>query len=830
MQEIQPAPSVTVDPQQYQQFTSTDVALSQSFVSLVPAPHPDPTLPPDSADHMHVTMSAPLFQQQIDPAAALPMSMHIPMGSLPQPADPANAMDVLASAPPQSGSPGIIPDLPTQSALYGMDPRLASLEGVDPSHPLLSSPSATSASTSASHASSPSLTGVTPSFSAGSSSLASALDHIGTTRSRSGSVASPPNLTASGSDMGFPTGGSGPTTTQSGFEFPPPGFENPLQTNGEAVQDVPGGAHLMVLGDMLKKCVWYLAFIGHSLMRPRIVRPCLCRIARTASSGSEACVMGQGGNATEIVSVLKKNVLLVAELVAAMQLGDATAGGSPGQSLGPDSSSSLSASFIPAPVVGAQQSAPQQAHTPPSLNNLPSGGSMDPSTMSDSSESRKRCASSVAGDRVVKSMKLEPQDEAPPVQIPPSTGVPPSLVPATHFSYTYPLSNGPPPLGSVADMSAMPPPMSAASTLSSSRPPSSAGLPAPLSLGMTLDTNAQLVSSIHGSIPGESLPPMPHSPDFIPPPSTASTTMPSPPGFLPSGGVWPDGRVANPRQHRYSLSTGSVLTNGATVTNVVPAAGSSYPAPVYSPTRTTHLQQTPMNAASATLGRGSRSQSISHLHGNPFAHMPDTVPHPTMYESTTQSRPSTSGRHSPQAESPEYEYDDGGRDSDDEGEQNSPGNQYACSGQGLDEPHTKSESSAEGSGNGSARSHAGQRRMSRTSPSNEGGNSSGHGNEVPQEYRADVERIFFEFLNSICSNRTYGASCPPSAPPPPPSVVGPLAEMRVLCAPQWRRPIPRASRSIRRSWPRRCSAWTSRPTSDPSSSGYRPSPTPSWKR
>ncbi|TBU50725.1 hypothetical protein BD309DRAFT_944553 [Dichomitus squalens] len=63
--------------------------------------------------------------------------------------------------------------------------------------------------------------------------------------------------------MGFPTGGSGPSTTQSGFEFPPPGFENPLQTtNSEPVQDVPGGAHLMVLGDMLKKCVSYLYFIG----------------------------------------------------------------------------------------------------------------------------------------------------------------------------------------------------------------------------------------------------------------------------------------------------------------------------------------------------------------------------------------------------------------------------------------------------------------------------------------------------------------------------------------------------------------------------------------
>ncbi|THH17536.1 hypothetical protein EW146_g3291 [Bondarzewia mesenterica] len=28
----------------------------------------------------------------------------------------------------------------------------------------------------------------------------------------------------------------------------------------------------------------------------------------------------------------------------------------------------------------------------------------------------------------------------------------------------------------------------------------------------------------------------------------------------------------------------------------------------------------------------------------------------------------------------------------------------------------------------------------------------GHGNEVPQEYRAEVDRIFFEFLNKICSN------------------------------------------------------------------------------
>jgi hypothetical protein len=38
-----------------------------------------------------------------------------------------------------------------------------------------------------------------------------------------------------------------------------------------------------------------------------------------------------------------------------------------------------------------------------------------------------------------------------------------------------------------------------------------------------------------------------------------------------------------------------------------------------------------------------------------------------------------------------------------------------------------------------------------------GGGSSSHSNEVPQEYRAEVDRIFFEFLNKICSNRVFYA-------------------------------------------------------------------------
>ncbi|KAI0670429.1 hypothetical protein C8Q78DRAFT_1070030 [Trametes maxima] len=611
-----------------------------------------------------------------------------------------------------------------------MDPRLTSIDPVDPSHPLLSSPSAASASTNASHASSPALTGVTPSYSAGSSSLASALDGMGVARSRSASSASPANLTGSSSDLGFPSSGSVPPTSahEAGFQFPPPGFENPLQTNNDSMQEVPGGAHLLVLGDMLKN------------------------IARTASTGSEACHMGQSGDAREIVTLLKKNVLLVAELVAAMQLDDGSGGPSSQPSAGSSPSTTGVAPPVAAPVptsMNVEPSSAKRQQSPPQPSGLTPTGSAD--SISDGSElSRKRCASSVAGDRVVKSMKLEPPEDTSATLIPPSTAVPPSMLPPTNFSYTYPMSSVPPSLASVAEMSAVPPPLPSA--LSSSRPPSSAGIPAHLSLGVLPDASQQLPASMHPALHPTSVvdPAVTMAPpsSFVSPASTANAASTVLPGY-PSGAVWSDGHAAvPPRQHHHSLSTGSILTTGSSAANPIPIPGPSsmtYSTPMYSPTRSTHLQQPPLNAASATLVRAARSHSISQLPGNPFAYVPDGVSHPTMYEST-QSRPSTAGqgRYS-RPSSPENDNDEG---SDDESGE---GNHYSPSGHGAGDP-AESKSSAEGPVNGTSRGHAGQRRMSRTSPSNEGGGSSGHGNEVPQEYRAEVERIFFEFLNAICSN------------------------------------------------------------------------------
>ena len=47
-------------------------------------------------------------------------------------------------------------------------------------------------------------------------------------------------------------------------------------------------------------------------------------IARTASSASKACDMGSTTDAQQIVDELKRNVLLVAELVSQVKLADAS--------------------------------------------------------------------------------------------------------------------------------------------------------------------------------------------------------------------------------------------------------------------------------------------------------------------------------------------------------------------------------------------------------------------------------------------------------------------------------------------------------------------------
>ncbi|OBZ75525.1 hypothetical protein A0H81_04278 [Grifola frondosa] len=602
MEEVQSTSQPTIDPQQFQQFSPNDV--STPFTGMIVSQHQDVSIPSDPSSHMHVQMPQ-LFQSELPPDSVMSMSMHMSLASLPPSTADISAMDVMPSQ--SSGSPGLIPDLSSQTILSPL--TLVSMGSM-----------ASKAPTSCSH--------------------------------------HPLKLR-----FGFSSGGSGPPTSvhDPGFQFLPPGFENPLHPAGDNSSDVPGGAHLMVLGDMLKN------------------------IARTANSGSEACSMGQSTDAREI-------------------LGDGS-GLSSAQS-SPPAVSTVGPNASAVSVVAGMDVGQQLL-----LNGPSSSGSLDSSAMQDVSElSRKRCASSVAGDRVLKAMKLEPQDDASTLQIPSNPAIAPR-------SFTTELSSISVPSASVAN----------------SRPPSSGGMPSCLPMSLIPDASQQVTPPMHPTLHFSSQQ-LDHMQSMAPPsdfPSStsanATSNVLSGSGFnpqIPAGAVWPDGRVTVQRHHQHSLSAGSMLAGmGMTLTGPAP-----YNAPVFnSPTRSTHAPQppVPVSIAPAGLVRPSRSTSFSNLHANPFAFTPGAagdIP-PSVYEGFA-SRPSTSGLHSPRASSPEFDDEyDFGRDSDDDSGDYSPGQYYASAGgggmgDGMEAKAAMDGAAGASSSNGVARGMGGgQRRMSRTSPS-----------------------------------------------------------------------------------------------------------------
>ncbi|KAI0797969.1 hypothetical protein C8Q75DRAFT_709520 [Abortiporus biennis] len=631
-------------------------------------------------------------------------------------------MDVISALPPSTLSerapaPGTIPDFQAVQASFQQDHGMNGLESMEPTHQILSSPSATTASTNASHASSPALNGMSGGFIMGTSSLASALDDMGASRSRSGSSASPGLLASGSSDLTFSSGGSGPPTADSSFSYPAGNvYDHTFAARREDSPEEPGGAHLMVLGDMLKN------------------------IAQTANSGSQACTNGHTTNAREIVGLLKKNVLLVAELVAAMQLGDSSS---------PPSNVTSSSNALPPGSISNVSTGlnPQQLlNPPPPFSTTPPSISSEQSSMGDLSDmSRKRCASSVAGDRVVKAMKLEPQDDvslqnppgvAPPPVLPPPPlqAVLPAPVPSFPFTTASGLSHS---IATTVESATAPP--SVPSSLPASRPPS----PNRVAHALLQDSlsSAPLRSNLQFPLSDSVSPLSLQQTDFgnVPP---APATVPA--AFAPagmSGSGWPTTEV-RPTISRHSHS----LSGNAVLTNVIPGPSTmSYTnsAPVFSPTRTTQPPITVPSSAPVVPGpaigsiRTSRSSSLSHP--NPFAFTTPDISSVAVYEAM-QSRPSTSGLHSStRPPSPDYNWDDYENDSD-EVQNGSPG--YWSSPQ----------DDSKGENMEGVQSTSGGRRGSRTSPSADNDRPTTHANEVPTEYRAEVERIFFDFLNSTCSN------------------------------------------------------------------------------
>lgn len=480
---------------------------------------------------------------------------------------------------------------------------------------------------------------------------------------------------------------------------------------------------------------------------------------QTAGQARVDCSAGQTAHAGAKIDHLRKTIALVSELIAATRLAD-----------GPSTPSDKSS---PPVVSGARASPPnlfRPAAGPPFAPLLPGG---DPQSLDGTGpldhESRKRCASSMnEDDRILKAMKMEPQDD---FSQPPLSSFPFSSV-GTVNSHPNPFSSNPP---------SSPP----------SRPASSAGLPLHPQLNMyhrQIPSSVPLnfpplnVAAANGRTPSELTPPTSAT---QPPVSTHTASFGHPPES------WAEHSGPFVPSHRPTLS-GSRLNGDVEMKNIIiggpaafasPAAGFTLlpgAAPLATPPAATVAPSLLQSSS-----RASRSNSLSNPPGDPFAFgvpvSESTIDERAEYR-VGASRPDTGFSRSL---SPISSPDD-----DDDSDTGSPSHS-----------RYRARNGSVGEGNHPfSRGLSRRALVNRTSTDNfsglgANGNGTGsHSNEVPQEYRAEVDRIFFQFLNKICSNCLY---LPPSS--------GACAN-RVSLYEQWMPPTPKESRYIRLSWRRRCSA------------------------
>ena len=205
LQDVQNTPPPAIDPQQYAPYQPTDL----DYPSVLA--HQEVSIAPGRGPHLQQPLSANV-QSMYPPDH--PGSLAIPI-----PSADVSPMDVVSASLSSSDAfaNAMLSDFSDQTAgsAFSQDPQMNGIETLEAPHQLLSSPSATTSSTSVSHASSPAMNGMVPTYtSMGTSSLATALDG---SRSRSGSSASPGHLSNTSSDIGF-----GPTAAVP----PPPAHDN----------------------------------------------------------------------------------------------------------------------------------------------------------------------------------------------------------------------------------------------------------------------------------------------------------------------------------------------------------------------------------------------------------------------------------------------------------------------------------------------------------------------------------------------------------------------------------------------------------------------------
>ncbi|KAF9246151.1 hypothetical protein BU15DRAFT_39764 [Melanogaster broomeanus] len=590
-------------------FQSPSNSMTPSFTSLLPSQSEDSLLqnPLPQTPHDSLTM----FPNPVD--------MSLPDTSLSNAGiSPMDTLTVSSStrAPP----PGFISDFPPRTLPFGLVPQ---------SHNRLSVQSPPSTS-SGSSSQSPALLGTTPNFSLTSSSVIPSIPaavmpamSLPTPLSALESSTSS-TLVNSGSELGFSplSGGPVPSAQEPSFVFPPPDVFDSRSNGRDSSPETPSDSHLMAVGDMLKT------------------------IAQTAQSARAACSLGQGLEANARIDELKKTIALVSQLIAATRISD------------PPSSSGKSSPPRPSAVstTGSANSV-----SPPSRHLVTAIQDTDQSTMyfsashQDSSTkdtlsldgsdlSRKRCGSSMGGDRAIKALKREPQEDTPLHIFPSPTTNPPAF-----------------------------------------------------------------------------------------PPTTVPTS-------------WSDGAPTMPqRSHQHSLSASS-LSNAINYHPIPNTSAGLAPLPFSTTGTFATASSQPRSVAggagiSPPIGRVSRSGSFTNSNVNAFTFSLPEVPSVAGALDFLQPPPSTTAPHHV-TNSPTSSHE-GDIDVDsDGGDYSQPHSPESTSGN-----HQKPAAQVPASRPTTARSH-----VLLTRNSTENLSMTSHGNEVPQEYRAEVDRIFFEFLNNICSN------------------------------------------------------------------------------
>ena len=335
--------------------------------------------------------------------------------------------------------------------------------------------------------------------------------------------------------------------------------------------------------------------------------------------------------------------------------------------------------------------------------------------------SRKRCASSLGPERVIKAPKLEPHDDplhsiqpsigvAPPHSLPTVSSVINSTIPALNAgtTSTFP-SFG---LSHTLPDQIPPPAPSLPPSQPASRPPSAGGCPTLTSTGHIpppLALNQRGGSGLSSQIP----------PGQFPSPPAQAT-------------AWADTRAPFPgRPHHQHSHSGSSIHSiipiseppalgypqiGNGFTSTLPP---SHPPPLGPPPSVMPVSMVPVSSPphSAHVVRPSRSSSLSNVY------LPST------YDVHSKVIPISSTPQTPIASSPDDECDD------------SDG-----------EDHGHSPSSAMYGKNKRGRTDDGNP-MSGSRPKNGRRTSTTDANEIPTEYKTEVDRIFFDFLGNICSNR-----------------------------------------------------------------------------